>query len=88
MTVNNTDMVKVSVFPQEKASKLFSAQHALTGPSCICSSELTAPDSITQLLLTALTSTSLINTRGAEGETGDGKNSGYELRRKKGRAFG
>lgn len=55
----------------EKVSKLFSAQHAFTGQSCVCSGELTAADSVTQLLLTALTSTGLIDTQGAEGEVGE-----------------
>lgn len=45
-----------------KVSKLFSTQHA-----CVCSSELTAADSITQLLPTALTSTRLIDMQRAEG---------------------
>lgn len=51
---------------------MFSNQHAFTGQSCVCSSKLTAADSITQLLLTALTSTRLIDMRGAEGGRGVG----------------
>lgn len=50
---------------------MFSTQHAFTGQSCVCISELTAADSITQLLLTALTSTRLIDMQGAEGEAGE-----------------
>lgn len=83
MTVNNTDIVKVSVFSHEKASKLFSTQHAFTGQSCICSSELTAPDSITQLLLTALTYTSLVNIQGAEGEMGQQEELGVRAEEEK-----
>lgn len=62
---------------------MFSNQHAFTGQSCVCSSKLTAADSITQLLLTALTSTRLIDMRGAEGGRGVGGHLGKELRRKK-----
>lgn len=49
---------------------MFSTQHAFTGQSCVCSKELTAADSITQLLLTALTSTKLIDMQRAGGYEG------------------
>lgn len=52
---------------------MFSTQHAFTGQSCVCSGELTAADSITQLLLTALTSTRLIDMQRAKGEVGGGE---------------
>lgn len=51
---------------------VFSAQHAVTARSHACSSELTAADSVTPLLLTALTSTGLIDIQRAEGGRGDG----------------
>ena len=56
--------------------------------SRVCSSELTAADSITQLLLTALTSTRLIDMQGAERERerrggGMKRRSGKEVKRKK-----
>lgn len=46
----------------------FSSQHAPTGQSCVCSSGLTAADSVTQPLLTALTSSGPVERQSAEGE--------------------
>lgn len=68
---------------------MFAPQHAFTGQSCICSAELTAADSITQLLLTALTSTRRIDlqTHRAEGEVGELESGGKENEEKVGRMY-
>ena len=76
LTLSNIDVVKVSsvfgIFDVRTFQSCSLPSVRLQVKSRVCSGELTAADSVTQLRLTAPTSTRLIDTQREEGELGGG----------------